>query len=49
MHGEAESKIRWEPSGDNRLPSVAWSYVENEGLILSPCILDVQNHLKRTP
>jgi hypothetical protein len=42
-------KIRWEANGDNRLPGAAWSDVENEGLILSPCTLDMENHLKRTP
>jgi hypothetical protein len=49
LHVLSESKIRWEPSGDNGLPGVGWSDVENEGLILSPCTLDVENHLKRTP
>jgi hypothetical protein len=49
MRGEAASKIRWEADGDNRLQSVAWSDVENEGLILSLCALDLEDHLKRDP
>jgi hypothetical protein len=47
LAGEAESKIRWKANGDNLLRSVAWSDVENEALILSPCALEVEDHLKR--
>jgi hypothetical protein len=45
----AESEIRWEADGDNRVRGVAWSDVENEGLIPPSCALDVEDHLKGNP
>ena len=39
-------KIRWKSDGDNRGWCVTWSDVENQGLVLFLCALDVEDHFK---
>jgi hypothetical protein len=39
-------KIRWKSDGDNRGWYVTWSDIENQGLVLFLCALDVEDHFK---